>query len=445
MSEKIISRILSASTGEEYVIGVRGSSETLFVQLEAETTVDFTQLKVIVTTYGDTTQTFELIPDANGLCTMSIEFGTKYSVQLPALTTDGYNIVATRQTYIAALANREINYFYSKDIQYENVVITCSFWNSEGGVLGAGDGEQITLNCTDGTVYNSTISNDVATFNIPYGKSYTVDIPTLDSYLKTPILQEYHASIAIRNITAYYRDYQTSVVYGKGEDGSEYYLNSQGQYVDVSGNVLTTEQASSRIRYISFNPQELAESFKQDGTQGCGLMFDTQLAVVSRQWAVENISYYDETDVVGSPYLTYCNTHQLAYEQADGQFLSGEVLRVAPRVHADYIANKVISGVAEPISVAPAFEYAASQLITVNGETKSGFVPSYKQLYLITVNYTLWQQAWSALGKNYPTVKSGHWWSSCQFNAAYAVSLYSGGFSSYVKTNSYSVLVGFDL
>jgi hypothetical protein len=167
-------------------------------------------------------------------------------------------------------------------------------------------------------VQSTVISNDTATVQIPVGISYTINPPSVTGYVKTFDSSEHIATVGSRIVYIYYRDYSQNSIYGVGINGEPYMLNGNGKYETLDGTELSTEEAASVVKYIAVNPSTLAESQKHDGTTGCGFLVDVNLAVVSKAWAVENLSYYDETDVVGSPYLPFCSSHALAYAQPDG-------------------------------------------------------------------------------------------------------------------------------
>ena len=440
MEEKILTHVKNSVTGEVYYIGTRGQSEEVSISLSSETDLDFTKFKVVVYIYGESTQTMDLVPSSQGECSFSVEHGLKYSVVLPAITTDGYNEMASKFNYTSSLASRTINRFYEKDKAYESLVVTIQALGEHGGVYGAIDGQTLEVVHSDGTVQSAVISNDTATVQIPVGISYTINPPSVTGYVKTFDSSEHIATVGSRIVYIYYRDYSQNSIYGVGINGEPYMLNGNGKYETLDGTELSTEEAASVVKYIAINPSTLAESQKHDGTTGCGFLVDVNLAVASKSWAVEQLSYYDETDVVGSPYLPFCSSHALAYAQPDGQFYTDEILRVAPRVHATYsIKNPTVS------DFTPAATYARTKTITVNGVVKRGFLLSYRQLYAICANLVFWKQVWSALGKTAPAINSDRWWSSCQLSATNAVNLGNGGFLNYFKTNSYSVLVGFDL
>ena len=87
-----------------------------------------------------------------------------------------------------------------------------------------------------------------------------------------------------------------------------------------------------------------------------------------------------------------------------------------------------------------------SRKLTIAGVDREGFLPSYDQLYILaTLNRTAFQDFYTALGRTAPTIWSGYWWTSCQYDASNAVTLNNGGFSNYSKTNGFNVFCCYDL
>jgi len=94
----------------------------------------------------------------------------------------------------------------------------------------------------------------------------------------------------------------------------------------------------------------------------------------------------------------------------------------------------------------PIFNIAKNQKLTIGGIERTGFVLSYGQLKDLSTNKTSVDAIYAAIGKTFPNINSGFWWSSCQNSATGAVLLYGGAFfNRSLKTASNSVLVGFDL
>ena len=72
-------------------------------------------------------------------------------------------------------------------------------------------------------------------------------------------------------------------------------------------------------------------------------------------------------------------------------------------------------------------------------------MPAYGQIYALNSSKNELDLFFAALGKTAPSIHSGNWWTSCQLNATYAVTLSNGGFGGTNKTNSNNVLCCFDL
>jgi hypothetical protein len=90
----------------------------------------------------------------------------------------------------------------------------------------------------------------------------------------------------------------------------------------------------------------------------------------------------------------------------------------------------------------PAADYCQSQILSIGGESKIGFLPAYGQLYALAENIAVINALHGLLGYSSPGFTSGRWWSSTQYNAGYAVELYNGSFyGGNLKTNNYATLV----
>ena len=151
-------------------------------------------------------------------------------------------------------------------------------------------------------------------------------------------------------------------------------------------------------------------------------MFKVDNNTVSRQWASANVEF-DTTrlpfksslDLASKDFASSKNTHNI--------ITIGEELDITT----------------------PAASYCDSQVATVGGVTRKGYLLAFGVLYRMVQNKTQLDELYLALGKTAPAIHSGNWWSSCQDSATGAVYLYIGGFYGNGKTNSNSVLVGFDL
>jgi len=144
------------------------------ISLSAESEIDFTKLNVVVYIYGNTTQTINITPTSEGECSFKVEHGLRYSVVLPAISTDGYNELVSKFNYTSSLTSRSINRFYVKDKVYETLVVTIQSVGSDGAVYGIADGKNVEITYSDGTSSSLVIANDVATAQIPIGTIYSV-------------------------------------------------------------------------------------------------------------------------------------------------------------------------------------------------------------------------------------------------------------------------------
>lgn len=265
-------------------------------------------------------------------------------------------------------------------------------------------------------VYNTTTSeaetiylngSGIVSFQIPYGDSYTITLPTVSSWIM-PATISYTAGQQLRTI---YYTYMMQGVFGIDANGIKYTLSEISNLDDPS-----------IILYGGYNDVNLENSSRQDGTTGNGFMWVLENGTTSGQWASANTQF--DTDLL--PFVTndttglnnYCGYYNTAY-----------IISEASRLNL----------------TTSAASNASSRSITVGGVLKTGYIPAYGQLRRLAINITSFNALYAAVGKTAPTITSGNWWTSCQYSSSNAVLLYNGGFSLNLKPFSYSVLVGFDL
>ena len=416
MSEKIISQIQSAVTGEKYYIGTRGSVESVVVKLNSDNT-DFSwgDLKVYAYIYDTTTKTVALTPDENGECTFEVQQGLSYSVKFPKIT--GFVQPETTYNYTAKLAVREITKFYSSEIDYETVEISVSVVsnNQDSDIL---DGQTITINGNDGTTYTATFSGVKAQCKIPYGTTYSIEFPEIAGFYHNLINNSFVAGQAFRGVNVVYQNYGTDYLYGLDENGNAYIINDNGlwQKSEEGSTELSKETAAETIKAIVFNPQALAEAPREGGTGvGCGFMIKVDDTIVVRQWAVENVDYYSTDETKGSPYLTNVTNNAEGLKKTDGELYTSEMIRVS------YILHKTLIETNPDLIPSPAATYCRNQSITINNIQKQGFLPAYGQLMRLIQNRIYLDIAYAAMNKLPPNITVDYWWTSCQTNNVWQV------------------------
>lgn len=424
-TEKILTQVKSFVTGETYYIGTTGSQEKVAIKLTSTNVIDWSNYQVQLQNISDGS-IIEYNLNEDGECLLSVPMGTKYGVILPVI--NGYK-QPTTYYYTASLASRSIDYSYISTSnpsleEHDEILQIRGAVNiiNQADNISVLEGHTVTIqDINSDTIYTAVFDNQgVASTIIPRGVQYTVSLPTVTSNNEevgelhmTPITGTFIAGNALRTLVAHYY---------------KYYLASMpdGVYgVDASANVYTIEEIDADVTIAN---SIVAGMFKHsdliDGDRDLGFMWNINQQIVSKQWATQNVQF----DTTLLPNLS---NHNLAYPYKDGRTYTGYMLSEAARL-----------GI-----TSPAAEFAVNSALTLGNVTRTGFVLAYGQIKRLAENFDSVTALYLALGKDKAPfdVRSGYWWSSCQFNATGAVYLYNGGFYYYRKTGSISVLVGFDL
>jgi hypothetical protein len=403
--EKIASRLILAD-GTTFNIGTVGVVENVAVKLSAPTSEDWASMKVVVQNITQATSE-EYALSAFGECKFSIPMGNVYSIVYPVLSNYKQPVNAT---FTATLASRSVEYVYSaEEVLYEQINISAYVVGAEVSLL---DGEIVTIKTDSGLTYAETFTNGSVVLRVPYGEHYRIYTPNLDGFTKDGLNLQFNSGIPSRFIRIHYSEGLLGF-FGIDDDGNQY---------SVEQIEAMAEDERGIIKYIGYNDSTLAVGDRGDGTQGCGVMFSVDNNTVSKQWASANVEF-DSTrlplksniDLASKDFASSKNTHSI--------ITIGEELDITT----------------------PAASYCDSQIATVGGITRKGYLLAFGVLYRMVQNKTQLDELYLALGKTAPAIHSGRWWSSCQSSAAGAVYLSNGGFGTNGRTNSNPVLVGFDL
>lgn len=251
-----------------------------------------------------------------------------------------------------------------------------------------------------GTNHNyTTDTQGVIVFTVPYGNTYTIIPPAVSGY-NTPLSVSRVANNNTRFITVTYSAASTytnlSVIMS---DGTE--IPFSGFDGDITEAVL--------LKLIS-------------SVGNCTIAIHNSHP--SYAWSNKSIQF---------PSLPYLNSSQ-ATSDYDGVHNS-ELIE----------ADRLTLLASYPDLTIPAVNYCRSQSVTINGVTKTGYLPAAGQLVLLKNNVIDVNVALTALGGNTIGLGSGDWWSSSQFSVTYAWFLGYGSLNdSYRKTYSFQVLPFFD-
>ena len=428
--EKIASRLILAD-GTTFTVGTRGSKEQVALKLTAKTEVKWEMFNISIQDLSDGTgQTKQL--SADGECNFEIPLGNRYSITLPFV--DGYT-QPQALVYTASVASRTIEYNYDNLNEYLTIRIAVRSEDS-GHTAAMFNGLEVVCKGANGVNYSGTIQNGKVTILIPFGISYTIAMPQFDGLAHNHTNETFVAGLTVRNLVYSYVDYNNLHVYGLDADGNAYTI------ADIQK---MTAEEKTKIIAGAYNDVTLANAPRKDGGVGCGFAFSTTSPNFSASWAQANVDFSDNNAVVADAITAgalaegcgYYNTNDKAFAVKDGAGESALVMQVG-RVLAD-------AGLLNQSNPTPAFQTAFDKKLTIAGVERSGFVPAHGQIYALNSSKNELDLFFAALGKTAPTIHSGYWWTSCQGNAANAVNLNNGGFSSNNKTSGLNVLCCFDL
>lgn len=434
--EKIASRIKDPVTKQEYYIGTRGSVERVALKLSVpdDVTVDWTTLTVTV--QNESTGKGVVVPlSESGECVFEIPQGSRYAITLPYV--EGQDQPAVMK-YTALLANRNIDYFYSRN--YE--ALTCRFVvRSEAISASSFNGQTVSvINILDGSIVTTNvIDQGQVTLLIPYGITYMIKVPEADGMAHDHNTTTYISGIQARQIVFLYIDYHALHVFGLDANGNIHTIaDLQKMGVDAARELIVAGG------YID---AELDAVERTEGGKGCGFCWDINNPTVSGSWAAANVDFGVNNTIIAEAIANgdiaeacgYYTNHDLAFARKDGARESALVMQIG-QLLAD-------AGLLVQTDPTPIFRAASQRQCPIVTTTHTGFIPTHGQQFPLRAAQNEIDELYAAIGRSNETPKltSGLWWSSLQGNAAGAVLLYNGGFNNYYKTYGNQALVGFDL
>lgn len=434
--EKIASRIKDPVTKQEYYIGTRGSVERVALKLSVpdDVTVDWTTLTVTV--QNESTGKGVVVPlSESGECVFEIPQGSRYAITLPYV--EGQDQPAVMK-YTALLANRNIDYFYSRN--YE--ALTCRFVvRSEAISASSFNGQTVSvINISDGSIVTTNvIEQGQVTLLIPYGITYMIKVPEADGMAHDHNTTTYISGIQARQIVFSYIDYHALHVFGLDADGNIHTIaDLQKMDVDVAKELIVAG---------GYTDAELDAVERTEGGKGCGFCWDINNPTVSGPWAAANVDFGVNNTIIAEAIANndiaeacgYYTNHDLAFARKDGARESALVMQIG-QLLAD-------AGLLVQTNPTPIFRAASQRQCPIITTTNTGFILTHGQQFLLRSAQNELDELYAAIGRSNETPKltSGYWWSSLQNNATHAVRLNGGGFSGNAKTIGYQALVGFDL
>lgn len=433
--EKIASRIKDPVTKQEYYIGTRGSVERVALKLSVPDDVTVNWTTLTVTVQNESTGKGVVVPlSESGECVFEIPQGSRYAITLPYV--EGQDQPAVMK-YTALLANRNIDYFYSRN--YE--ALTCRFVvRSEAISASSFNGQTVSvINILDGSIVTTNvIDQGQVTLLVPYGITYMITVPEADGMAHDHNTTTYISGIQARQIVFSYIDYHALHVFGLDADGNIHTIaDLQKMGVDAARELIVAG---------GYTDAELDAVERTEGGKGCGFCWDINNPTVSGAWAAANVDFGINNTIIAEAIANgdiaeacgYYTNHDLAFARKDGARESALVMQIG-KILAD--AGQLVQ-----TGPTPVFELAFQRQCPVTDVSNNGFILAFGQLYALRQAKNEMDELYKALGLTAPNILSGYWWSSLQYNATDAVHLYNGGFGNgYRKTHGFQALVGFDL
>lgn len=434
--EKIASRIKDPVTKQEYYIGTRGSVERVALKLSVPDDVTVNWTILTVTVQNESTGKGVVVPlSESGECVFEIPQGSRYAITLPYV--EGQDQPAVMK-YTALLANRNIDYFYSRN--YE--ALTCRFVvRSEAISASSFNGQTVSvINILDSSIVTTNvIEQGQVTLLIPYGITYMIKVPEADGMAHDHNTTTYISGIQARQIVFSYIDYHALHVFGLDANGNIHTIaDLQKMGVDAARELIVAG---------GYTDAELDAVERTEGGKGCGFCWDINNPTVSGSWAAANVDFGINNTIIAEAIANgdiaeacgYYTNHDLAFARKDGARESALVIQIG-QLLAD-------AGLLVQTDPTPIFRAASQRQCPIITTTNTGFILTHGQLFPLRSAQNEIDELYAAIGRSNETPKltSGGWWSSLQYNAANAVTLHNGGFSNYYKTYGNQAWVGFGL
>ena len=360
-------------------------------------------------------------------------------------------------------------------------------------------------NVTAGTVRSVDIDeNGEATFNIPAGETFIVELPAL-AYYTAPMKRTYVAISSEKTITYEYTTtphQERIVVYAYSYEsalvrliGKEVVMTTDSgvverhafgdglrvEFVANYGDIITLEYPSvegltPRVRTVTFTANRVERGlvvYYDDSRIGVfgrdiagnwynlndqGNLVDESGIEIPEPSVVEfvalNTSALDMSlrDVkgtsTGNGFMVRCNQGMVGGKTWASQNVEFDTNKLP--FGTDYRGAKnteYIRQIGDEMNVdTPAADYAYNRTVTFAGETRHGFLPSILQLQAYNSNYSAMNAVATAAGKTIPNISKSHVLSSSQASATGAYELDFSDFSNKNKNDTnIQTLVVYDL
>ena len=359
-------------------------------------------------------------------------------------------------------------------------------------------------NVTAGTVRSVDIDeNGEATFNVPAGETFIVELPTLENYT-VPMQRTYVAISSEKTITYEYTTtphQERIVVYAHstvsalaGLIGQEVVMTTDSgeverrafgddlrvEFVANYGDIVTLEYPAvegltphvrtvtftanrverdlvayydnSRIgvfgRDIAGNWYKLNDQGNLVDESGIEILDPSVVEFVALNTSAMDMSLRDVTGTsTGNGFMVRCDQGLIGGQAWAAQNVEFDTSKLP--FGTDYRGAKnteYIRQIGDQMNVAtPAADTAYNRTVTFAGETRHGILLAILQLQAYNSNYAALNAVATAAGRTIPSISRADVWSSSQYNATNAYCLNNGNVNNYGKGLNFSVLVGYDL
>ena len=364
-------------------------------------------------TDNTTHATYSRILDHFGNCSFKITKGHTYTITVEDLS--GYHSLPD-ETFKASMDERPVTMvFQPVATNYETVIAHITVYNKKLVDVTNQDTDFIGLAIElqvegEATPRTGTIGqNHQCTFTVEYGKTYSLTAPTVEGYrIRFNASKQFThtAGVPQRELPMHYMEWNADGVFG---------LDANGDTYDYDTIEAMTAQERTSIIAIGINSSRLQAA-------NAGFCYKLPTGTTGKQWANQNVEF-DQT------LLPFKQRHAAAVIDLNGAQNTQNIIDIGDSMGVE----------------TPAADYCQAQTLTIGGETKTGFLGAYGQMYALAENIAVLNALHSLLGISLPGFTDGNWWTSTQCIATYAVVLSNGGFYYNTKTNSTTTMALFAL
>lgn len=364
-------------------------------------------------TDNTTHATYSRILDHFGNCSFKITKGHTYTITVEDLS--GYHSLPD-ETFKASMDERPVTMvFQPVATNYETVIAHITVYNKNLVDVTNQDtdfvGLVVELQVEGEATPRSGIigQNHQCTFTVEYGKTYSLTAPTVEGYrIRFNASKQFThtAGVPQRELPMHYMELNADGVFG---------LDANGDTYDFDTIEAMTAQERTSIIAIGINSSRLQAA-------NAGFCYKLPTGATGKQWANQNVEF-DLT------LLPFKQSHAAAVLDLNGAQNTQNIIDIGDSMGVE----------------TPAADYYQAQTLTIGGETKTGFLGAYGQMYALSENIAVLNALHSLLGYSAPGFTGGLWWTSTQYSTALAVILSNGGFNNGGKTTSYTTLALFAL